>query len=101
LAIGLWWTLYILSSILSRYVFQTSLKAKTVVQLISYSNASMLADALQVVEALFVVFIVHSVSKMEAKLDEELKKYAFYTKPTENRIGLIEYYLINTYLLKY
>jgi hypothetical protein len=77
LAIGLWWTLHIFSTILSRLVFKAGLKAQTIEQLIAYSQANMLVDLLQLVEALFVIFIVDRLSKMESKLDEELKNAQF------------------------
>lgn len=76
LIIGIWWTFFILSNFVGRYVIRTAFKQDTIEQLIEGSKATFVSDMLQVPEALFVMLIVYKLSKMEAKLTDEVKKSA-------------------------
>ena len=73
LIIGLWWTLFILSNFIGRYVLKTAFKQDTIEQLIEGTQAILLSDAMQIPEALLVILIVVKLSKMEAKLAKEVK----------------------------
>ncbi len=75
LIIGLWWTLFIISNFIGRYVLKTAFKGETIEQLIEGSQAILISDIIQVPEALLVILIVFQLSKMELKLTEEVKKY--------------------------
>lgn len=74
LILGLWWTLFVLSNFIGRYVLKTAFKQDTVEHLIESSEATMISDILQIPEALLVILIVYKLSKMESKLAEESKK---------------------------
>ena len=74
LLIGLWWTLFIISNFIGRYVFKAELKQETVEQLIESSEIILISDILKVTEALLVILIVCQLSKMETKLAKEVKK---------------------------
>jgi hypothetical protein len=72
--IGLWWTLFIISNFIGRYVLKTAFKQDTIEQLIEGSEATLISDIMQIPEALLVIFIVYKLSKMETKLADEVKK---------------------------
>lgn len=72
--IGVWWTLFIISNFLGRYILKSAFKTETIEQLIEGSQAMLLSDIMQIPEALLVVVIVFRISKMESKLAEEVKK---------------------------
>lgn len=74
LIIGLWWTLFIISNFIGRYVLQTVFKQDTIEQLIEISEATLISDIMQIPEALLVILIVYKLSKMETKLADEVKK---------------------------
>jgi hypothetical protein len=74
LIIGLWWTLFIISNFIGRYILQMEFKQDTIEQLIESSEAILIADIMQVPEALLVIFIVYQLSKMETKLADEVRK---------------------------
>ena len=74
LIIGLWWTLFIISNFIGRYVLKTAFKQDTIEQLIESSKATMISDIMQIPEALLLILIVYKLSKMESKLAEEEKK---------------------------
>ena len=74
LIIGLWWTLFIISNFIGRYVMKTAFKDETIEQLIEGSQAMLISDVLQIPEALLVILIVFQLSKMETKLAKEVKK---------------------------
>ncbi len=74
LIIGSWWTLFIISNFIGRYVLNTVFKQDTIQQLIERSEATLISDIMQISEALLVIFIVYKLSKMETKLAEEVKK---------------------------
>lgn len=74
LIIGLWWTLFIISNFIGRYVLKTAFKDETIEQLIEGSQAILVSDIMQIPEALLVLLIVFQLSKMELKLAEEVKK---------------------------
>ncbi len=72
--IGIWWTLFILSNFIGRYVLKTTFKQDTIEQIIESSQATMIADIMEIPEALLVILIVSQISKMEKTLAEEVKK---------------------------
>ena len=74
LIIGLWWTLFIISNFIGRYVLKTAFKDDTIEQLIEGSQAILISDVMQLPEALLVILIVSLLSKMELKLANEVKK---------------------------
>ncbi len=75
LIIGLWWTLFIISNFIGRYVLKTAFKKdETIEQLIEGSQAILISDIMQIPEALLVILIVFQLSKMELKLAEEVRK---------------------------
>jgi hypothetical protein len=74
LIIGLWWTLFIISNFIGRYVLKTAFKQDTIEQLIEASQAVMISDFMQIPEALLVILIVFQFSKIEVKLADEVKK---------------------------
>lgn len=74
LIIGLWWTLFIISNFIGRYVLKTAFKDDTIEQLIEGSQAMLVSDIMQIPEALLVILIVFQLSKMESKLALEVKK---------------------------
>ncbi|MFV0305539.1 MAG: DUF4328 domain-containing protein [Moheibacter sp.] len=74
LIIGLWWTLFIISNFIGRYVLKTAFKQDTIEQLIESSEATLISNILEVPEALLVILIVYKLSKMESKLANEVRK---------------------------
>jgi hypothetical protein len=74
LIIGLWWSLFIISNFIGRYVLKSAFKQDTIEQLIESSEATLISDIMQIPEALLVILIVHKLSKMESKLADEVKK---------------------------
>ncbi|MCO5263784.1 MAG: DUF4328 domain-containing protein [Lentimicrobium sp.] len=72
--IGLWWTLYIISNFVGRYVLKTAFKQDTIEQLIEGSVATKVSDIMQIPEALLVILVVNKLSKMETKLADEVKR---------------------------
>jgi hypothetical protein len=74
LIIGFWWTLFIISNFIGRYVLKTAFKDETIEQLIEGSQAILISDIMQIPEGLLVILIVFQISKMESKLAEEVKK---------------------------
>lgn len=81
LIIGLWWTLFIISNFVGRYVMKTTLRAETLEQFIEGSQATLISDLMQIPEALLVILIVYKLSKIESKLANEVEQndgYIFY-----------------------
>lgn len=74
LLLTIWWTLFILSNLAGRLALRAAFKEDTVNHLIEGSIASLVSDALQILEALLVILIVTRLSKMETKLAEEVRK---------------------------
>lgn len=74
LIITLWWTLFVLSNFVGRYVLKTVFKQDTIEQVIERSKATLISDIMQVPEALLVILIVYKLSKMESRLAYEIKK---------------------------
>ncbi|WP_103068529.1 DUF4328 domain-containing protein [Aquimarina sediminis] len=72
--IGLWWTLFIISNFIGKYVVKTAFKQDTIEQLIEGSRAMIISDLIQIPEALLVILIVFRLSKIESKLADEVKK---------------------------
>lgn len=75
--IGLWWTLYILSNFIGRYVLKTAFKQDTIEQLIESSEAIIISDIMQIPEAFLVILIVTKISRMESRLAEGIKETDF------------------------
>ena len=74
LLLTIWWTLFILSHLAGRIALRAAFKEDTVNHLIEGSMASLISDALQILEALLVIIIVSGISKMETKLAGVVKK---------------------------
>lgn len=74
LSIGLWWLLFVIASILSRYAIRQSGKGDTIEEIIDVSELIMISDAIFLPAALCVIWLVAQVSKMEEKLAQEVKK---------------------------
>lgn len=74
LIIGLWWTFFIFSNFIGKYVLKTAFKDSTIDQLIEGSQALIISDIMQIPEALLVILIVYKLSEMETKLATEVKK---------------------------
>lgn len=72
--IGIWWTLFIISNFIGRYILKTAFKTETIAQLIESSQAMILSDLVNIFEAFFVILIVFQLSKMESKLAVEIKQ---------------------------
>jgi heme/copper-type cytochrome/quinol oxidase subunit 2 len=72
--IGLWWTIFIISNFIGRYIFKTLFKQESIGQMIESSQATMISDIIQIPEALLVILIVYRLSKMESKLAYEVEK---------------------------
>lgn len=73
LIIGLWWTLVIITNFIGRYLLKTAFKQDTIEQLIESSQASIVSDVLQIVEALLIITIVSKISKFETRLANEIE----------------------------
>ncbi len=74
LAIGAWWTLFIISHIVGRFIFKGAFSEDTIEGLINGAEMMILSDFLHIPEALLVIYIVTELSKMETKLTEEVKR---------------------------
>ena len=68
--IGGWWTLYIVTGIIDRYVFRMSMGEDSLEELLRISQATMVLDFLQLIEALVVIYLVSKISTMEKKMAE-------------------------------
>ncbi|MEW7277068.1 DUF4328 domain-containing protein [Aquimarina sp. 2201CG1-2-11] len=77
--IGIWWGFFIVSNFVGRYVLKNAFKQDTLEQLIEGSQAFLIADIIQIPEALLVILIVHRSSKIESKLAHEIKKNRRYS----------------------
>lgn len=74
LIIGLWWTLFILSNFIGRYVFKTTWNAETLEEFIQSAEATFFSDIMNIPEALLVILIVTQLSHFESRLKEEVIK---------------------------
>ena len=63
--ITFWWILFIGSNLVGRYILRNSFNEDTVESLIQLTQAHLISDTIQIIEALLVLFIV---SKMETRL---------------------------------
>lgn len=72
--VGVWWALFIISNFIGRYVMKTAFKQDTIEQIIDGSYAILISDIMQIPEALLVIYIVTSISKMEAAVAEGVKR---------------------------
>jgi hypothetical protein len=74
--IGLWWTLFLISNFVGRFLLTAAFKQETIEQLILSSEATLLSDIIQLLEAILVMLIVYKLSKMESKMAFEVNKSA-------------------------
>lgn len=74
LLLGSWWTLFIITNFIGNYILKSLFKEDTIERLIERAQATLLSDAMQIAEALLVLLIVSQISKMEARLSEEVIK---------------------------
>lgn len=73
LLIGIWWTFFIVLNIAGNYIFRASLNQVSFEDIIDNMELNMLSDLWKIPEALLVILIVYTVSKMEAKLADEVR----------------------------
>lgn len=64
----LWWVLFIASNVVGRYILRNSFKEDTLDSLIQLTEAYLISDSIQIIEALLILFIVSKISKMETSL---------------------------------
>lgn len=73
--IGIWWTLFIVNHLIGRYVMKSAFDDnQTLEEIITASQAYMVSDVLQVIEAFFVIMIVNNMIEIEAKLADEVNR---------------------------
>lgn len=73
--IGCWWALWIIGGIVGNYVAKTGLRAETLDELMTSTNADMVGYVFDIPLALLAIFVIRSVAKKEAYLTElEAKK---------------------------
>lgn len=72
LAIGVWWTLFLLSNFIGRYILKTTFKDDTIEDYINSSRALLVSDIMQVPEALILIYLVYYISITENQLAEEV-----------------------------
>lgn len=73
LLISLWWALFVLSTILGRYIFSAVFETLTISEAIQDLKLVLFSELINVVEAILVIMIVSRVSKMETKLAAEIE----------------------------
>lgn len=74
-SIGVWWTLFIVNHLIGRYVMKSAFDDnQTIEEIITASQAYMVSDILQVIEAFFVIMIVNNMIDIEAKLADEINR---------------------------
>ena len=66
--IGFWWALWIISGVVGRYVFRTSLNAESLEELMTSTQVDMLGVAFDVPLSLITVFMIRAISKKEELL---------------------------------
>lgn len=66
--IGIWWTLFVISVLVGNILFRTIFKDETLEEMIVSSQAMIISDVLQIIEAIVVILIVKRVSEMEKQL---------------------------------
>lgn len=78
--IGFWWTFWIISALLGRYIFRTSLSAETLQELMTSTQADMIGIIVNVPLSLLAIFMIKAISKkedlllqLETKSQEESK----------------------------
>lgn len=71
--IGIWWALFIISNFIGRYLLKSIFKDETIEDYLMSSKAMIISDIFQIIEALTVVYIVNSISKMENTIVEQAK----------------------------
>lgn len=69
-ALGWWWTLWIISTILGQFMFRYSLNAETLDQLITTTVAGMAGNLVAIPLGLITVKIIRDYAAMEPMLDE-------------------------------
>ena len=68
--LGVWWALWIMSSLVSQVVFRLSMDAETVEEFITSTKVSMLGNVLGIPLALITVKVIKDYSKLEVLLHE-------------------------------
>lgn len=71
--IGAWWTFFLFSNFVGKYVLKVAFKDETIEQLIEGSRAVLISDFIQIPEAIFVILIVRQLSKIELTLANTIK----------------------------
>ena len=66
----LWWTLWIISSLIGQFVFKSSMKAETIDELTISTVASLISDIIRIPLALITIKIIKDYSKFEPLLKE-------------------------------
>jgi len=66
--IGFWWAMWIISGVMGRYVFRTSLNAESLEELMTSTQVDMLGIAFDVPLSLVTIFMIRSISKKEELL---------------------------------
>ncbi|WP_420401584.1 DUF4328 domain-containing protein [Flagellimonas sp.] len=66
--IGAWWALWILGGIIGKYIAKAGLKAETLEEYISSTNADMLGIIFDIPLSLLAIFVIRTVSKKEERL---------------------------------
>lgn len=74
-AISFWWALFIISNFIGRYIMKIAFKDETIEQILHGSQAIFFSDIMQIPEALLVIYIVKSISKMETTVAESIKRH--------------------------
>jgi len=72
--IGLWWGLFILSNFIGNFIFKSIFKDDTLENYIIESQALIVSDVIQIIEGLFVIYIVRNISKMETEVAKHVKR---------------------------
>ncbi|WP_284652591.1 DUF4328 domain-containing protein [Flavobacterium terrisoli] len=74
-SIGVWWFLFIISHFIGRYLMSAAFDDnKTMESIITLSQAYMVSDVLQVIEAFLVIVIINNMADIEAKLADEVNR---------------------------
>lgn len=68
--LGIWWALWVISSLLGQFVFRYSLKAETIDEIFISTKFGMVANLMGIPLALITVKIIHDYSKLESVFAE-------------------------------
>jgi len=72
--IGLWWALFIIQNFIGHYLIRAAFDDGTLDDYIMSSQAMIISDVMQIIEGLFVIYIVKSISKMETDVAQHVKR---------------------------